>query len=252
MRAGVCTCFPPGNGALLTDRRHIEGVSTVFGTSLNYAVLRILGVGPDEPMMIRARATLHHHGRKGPEDSQNSKKLIFFRRRSRSRTILGKVLALNPQRLRVGRLASYPARDVASSSLVSSLSYKVVEVHYFLLEILAEHRVRSYNRMVVLPMSYLAGKRFKTPLNSLLLSLRQVSSLASCFISLSQAGARRNSTRNPATRSTGALIAVTLLPSTSIPLILRSSKSPSPSLDSTIAFTPRLSASARSTTSTSS
>lgn len=41
---------------------HIEGASTVFGTSLNYCVLRILGVGPDEPMMVRARATLHFHG----------------------------------------------------------------------------------------------------------------------------------------------------------------------------------------------
>ncbi|RDA95893.1 hypothetical protein CP533_5221 [Ophiocordyceps camponoti-saundersi (nom. inval.)] len=41
---------------------HIEGESTVFGTSLNYTVLRLLGVDPDEPAMIKARATLHKLG----------------------------------------------------------------------------------------------------------------------------------------------------------------------------------------------
>lgn len=41
---------------------HIEGVSTVMGTSTNYVVLRLLGVGPDDPMMVKARSTLHHHG----------------------------------------------------------------------------------------------------------------------------------------------------------------------------------------------
>ncbi|GAA5907380.1 lanosterol synthase ERG7 [Sporobolomyces salmoneus] len=41
---------------------HFEAKSSVFGTGLNYVVLRLLGVGPDEPMMIRARATLHALG----------------------------------------------------------------------------------------------------------------------------------------------------------------------------------------------
>lgn len=41
---------------------HIEGESTVFGTSLNYTVLRLLGVGPEEPMMVKARGTLHKLG----------------------------------------------------------------------------------------------------------------------------------------------------------------------------------------------
>lgn len=41
---------------------HIEGESTVFGTSLNYTVLRLLGVDPDEPAMMKARATLHRLG----------------------------------------------------------------------------------------------------------------------------------------------------------------------------------------------
>ncbi|KAI8073800.1 terpenoid cyclases/protein prenyltransferase alpha-alpha toroid [Gongronella butleri] len=41
---------------------HIEGISTVFGTALNYTALRILGLGPDHPAMAKARATLHQLG----------------------------------------------------------------------------------------------------------------------------------------------------------------------------------------------
>ncbi|KAF7732312.1 Lanosterol synthase (Oxidosqualene--lanosterol cyclase) [Apophysomyces ossiformis] len=41
---------------------HIEGVSTVFGTALNYVALRILGLGPDHPAMAKARGTLHKLG----------------------------------------------------------------------------------------------------------------------------------------------------------------------------------------------
>ncbi|GBB94033.1 hypothetical protein RclHR1_02280006 [Rhizophagus clarus] len=41
---------------------HIEGQSTVFGTALNYVVIRILGVDADHPYMVKARATLHKLG----------------------------------------------------------------------------------------------------------------------------------------------------------------------------------------------
>ncbi|KAI7871654.1 terpenoid cyclases/protein prenyltransferase alpha-alpha toroid [Spinellus fusiger] len=41
---------------------HIEGVSTVFGTALTYTCLRILGLGPDHPAMVKARTTLHTLG----------------------------------------------------------------------------------------------------------------------------------------------------------------------------------------------
>ncbi|KAL1959008.1 hypothetical protein VTO42DRAFT_3249 [Malbranchea cinnamomea] len=41
---------------------HTEGDSTVFGTSLNYTALRLLGVDADHPVMVKARATLHRHG----------------------------------------------------------------------------------------------------------------------------------------------------------------------------------------------
>ncbi|GAA5852349.1 hypothetical protein JCM8547_006750 [Rhodosporidiobolus lusitaniae] len=41
---------------------HFEAKSSVFGTGLNYVVLRLLGVKPDEPMMVRARETLNALG----------------------------------------------------------------------------------------------------------------------------------------------------------------------------------------------
>lgn len=41
---------------------HIEGESTVLGTALNYTTLRLAGVEPDEPMMVKARACLHRLG----------------------------------------------------------------------------------------------------------------------------------------------------------------------------------------------
>ncbi|KAK4239113.1 terpenoid cyclases/protein prenyltransferase alpha-alpha toroid [Achaetomium macrosporum] len=41
---------------------HIEGETSVFGTSLNYTVLRLVGVDADHPKMVKARATLHKLG----------------------------------------------------------------------------------------------------------------------------------------------------------------------------------------------
>ncbi|GAX75143.1 hypothetical protein CEUSTIGMA_g2587.t1 [Chlamydomonas eustigma] len=41
---------------------HIEGGSTMFGTSMSYVTLRIFGVSPDEEMMIRARTWIHSRG----------------------------------------------------------------------------------------------------------------------------------------------------------------------------------------------
>lgn len=41
---------------------HTEGISTVFGTSLNYTTLRLLGVDAEEPVMVKARARLHELG----------------------------------------------------------------------------------------------------------------------------------------------------------------------------------------------
>ncbi|XP_064648227.1 lanosterol synthase-like [Lineus longissimus] len=41
---------------------HIEGPPTVFGCALNYVVMRLLGVGPDDPDMVKARNLLHKMG----------------------------------------------------------------------------------------------------------------------------------------------------------------------------------------------
>uniref|UniRef100_K7FW19 Lanosterol synthase n=1 Tax=Pelodiscus sinensis TaxID=13735 RepID=K7FW19_PELSI len=41
---------------------HVEDKSTVFGTALSYTSLRILGVGPDDPDLVRARINLHSKG----------------------------------------------------------------------------------------------------------------------------------------------------------------------------------------------
>ncbi|PHH65633.1 hypothetical protein CDD81_1719 [Ophiocordyceps australis] len=41
---------------------HCEGKSTVFGTSLNYATLRLIGVEAEHPAMVKARGTLHKLG----------------------------------------------------------------------------------------------------------------------------------------------------------------------------------------------
>ena len=41
---------------------HVEDKSTVFGTVGNYITLRILGMDPDHPVAVKARATLHKLG----------------------------------------------------------------------------------------------------------------------------------------------------------------------------------------------
>lgn len=47
---------------LIHSNSHVEGKSTVFGTVLNYVTLRLLGVDPDHPVMIKARQTMHNLG----------------------------------------------------------------------------------------------------------------------------------------------------------------------------------------------
>ncbi len=41
---------------------HIESPSTVFGTALNYAAIRLLGMSADHPVAVKARTTLHKLG----------------------------------------------------------------------------------------------------------------------------------------------------------------------------------------------
>ncbi|XP_067326008.1 lanosterol synthase isoform X2 [Anolis sagrei] len=42
--------------------KHIEDKSTVFSIALNYTAMRILGVSPDDPDLVRARNNLHSKG----------------------------------------------------------------------------------------------------------------------------------------------------------------------------------------------
>ncbi|KAK3501384.1 terpenoid cyclases/protein prenyltransferase alpha-alpha toroid [Neurospora crassa] len=41
---------------------HIEGESTMLGTTLNYTTLRLVGVEAEHPVMVKARATMHKMG----------------------------------------------------------------------------------------------------------------------------------------------------------------------------------------------
>lgn len=41
---------------------HTEGQSTVYGTSMNYVILRILGASEEDPRMVKARGLLHQLG----------------------------------------------------------------------------------------------------------------------------------------------------------------------------------------------
>ena len=47
---------------ILLCYRHIEGPPTVFGCALNYVTMRLLGVGPDDKDLVKARNLLHKLG----------------------------------------------------------------------------------------------------------------------------------------------------------------------------------------------
>ena len=52
---------------------HTAGKSTVFGTALNYATMRLLGVGSEDNDIVRARARLHQLGQSRIRLFQSSK-----------------------------------------------------------------------------------------------------------------------------------------------------------------------------------
>ncbi|KAL8277972.1 hypothetical protein RQP46_009604 [Phenoliferia psychrophenolica] len=118
---------------------HIEGKSTVFGTALNYVVLRLLGVGPDVPMMVRARATLHKLGGAKGIPSWGKFWLAVLNVHSWS--------GVNPVPAELWLLPEW------------------VPFH--------PHRWWIHTRNVYIPMSYICGSGFQAPLDPLLLSLRE-------------------------------------------------------------------------------
>lgn len=105
--------------------RHVEDKSTVFGTALNYTTLRILGVGPDDPDMVRARNNLHTKGLALTLNYKTNCSMMalkkctnaslfydYSNRRCCRYTVLGKVLVGYPQCVQLGRDEHTLSRDV--------------------------------------------------------------------------------------------------------------------------------------------
>jgi lanosterol synthase len=117
---------------------HIEGHSTVFGTSLNYVALRLLGVPADDPACVKARNTLWKLGGAVGNPSWGK----FW--------------------LSVLNVYEWDGNNSIPPEL------------WLLPESLPIHpsRLWCHTRMVYLGMCYLYGIRFKAPLDDLLLSLR--------------------------------------------------------------------------------
>ncbi|WFD32203.1 lanosterol synthase [Malassezia sp. CBS 17886] len=118
---------------------HVEGKSTVFGTALNYVVLRIVGVHADHPMMVRARNTLHRLGGASAIPSWGKLWLAILNVYDWD--------GLNPVPPELWLLPdSFP---------------------------LHPWRWWIHTRMVYLPMGFLFGSRFRAPLDPLIESLRE-------------------------------------------------------------------------------
>ncbi|SCV74978.1 BQ2448_8007 [Microbotryum intermedium] len=118
---------------------HIEAQSSVFGTGLNYVVLRLLGVDVEEPMMIRARVTLHHLGGCTGIPSWGKFWLAILNVHSWS--------GLNPTPTELWLLPEF------------------LPIH--------PHRWWIHTRNVYIPMGYLNGRYFQADVDPLILSLRQ-------------------------------------------------------------------------------
>lgn len=118
---------------------HIEGESTIFGTSLNYVALRILGMSAEHPVARKARATLHKLG--GALQNPHWGKLW----------------------LSVLNCYKYEGMNPVPPELW--LLPKWVPFHPW--------RWWIHCRMVYLPMGYLYSKKWAYPANDLIKSLRE-------------------------------------------------------------------------------
>ncbi|TDL23680.1 terpene synthase [Rickenella mellea] len=118
---------------------HVEGPSTVFGTALNYCVMRLLGVHADHPALVKARATLHKLGGATGIPSWGK----FW--------------------LSILNVYDWDGNNCIPAELW--LLPEWVPIH--------PHRWWIHTRQVYIPMSYLYGIRFKAEDNDLILSLRQ-------------------------------------------------------------------------------
>ncbi|KAJ3292136.1 Lanosterol synthase (Oxidosqualene--lanosterol cyclase) [Rhizoclosmatium sp. JEL0117] len=118
---------------------HIESVSSVFGTALNYVALRLLGVSPDDPVCARARAHLH----------------------------------------KLGGATGIPAWGKFWLSCLDVYEWEgnnPVPPELWLLPYwvpIHPGRMWCHSRMVALPMSFLYGRKFKAEVDDLILELRK-------------------------------------------------------------------------------
>ncbi|TFK74923.1 terpene synthase [Pluteus cervinus] len=118
---------------------HVEGHSTVFGTALNYAAIRILGLDAEHPVCVKARATLHQFGGATAIPSWGK----FW--------------------LSVLNVYDWAGNNPIPPELW--LLPNSVPFH--------PHRWWIHTRTVYVPLSYLYGVRFKAPEDDLILALRQ-------------------------------------------------------------------------------
>jgi hypothetical protein len=86
------------------DGRHTAAPPTVFGTVMNYVMLRMLGVGPDEGPMTVIRAKIHELGALQTSSTDT--------RRRDGHSDVGQGVALDSRMLRLGGREPHPARAV--------------------------------------------------------------------------------------------------------------------------------------------
>ncbi|MCJ1398857.1 Lanosterol synthase (Oxidosqualene--lanosterol cyclase) [Xylographa trunciseda] len=118
---------------------HIEAESSVFGTTMNYVVLRILGASEEDSRMIKARNTLHEFG--GAVNGPHWSKFWL--------SVLGVMewSSVNPVPPELWLLPDWVP--------------------------IAPWRWWIHMRQVFLPVSYIYSRRFSYPLNSLTRQLRE-------------------------------------------------------------------------------
>lgn len=135
--------------------RHIEGVSTNFGTTLNYVVMRLLGVPADHPVAVRARKTMHGLGSACAVPAWGKFWLSVLN--------VYEWEGNNP----IPPELWYVRCDFACKTLIHH--YRVLPDWFFF----HPHRWWIHCRNVYIPMSYLYGTKFKAPENDLVLALRE-------------------------------------------------------------------------------
>ncbi|KAG6480202.1 hypothetical protein ZIOFF_063682 [Zingiber officinale] len=148
---------------------HIEGKSTMFGSTLCYVTLRLLGQGPDDGdgAMEKGREWILDHGSATCTTSWGkiwlSKSLDSCALNSFKclECLAGLVTTLYHQKCGYCHTLYL---FIQTMRLIYSFRYSP--------NLLDRRRVWCYCRMVYLPMSYIYGKRFTGPITPIILSLR--------------------------------------------------------------------------------